>query len=99
MSTYPFLRFILADGLSFTDPPQCNSTTIIAYNESGLICVRENAQTMRVYNIKNIIPLGTYNMWFRMKTTLPSYASPISPIVDIQINHNNSVDSSIVSFK
>lgn len=32
LSPYPFLRFILDDGLSFTDPPQCNSTTLVPYN-------------------------------------------------------------------
>lgn len=38
-------------------------------------------------------------MWFRMETTLPTHTAPISPIVDIHINHNHSVDSSIVSLK
>lgn len=66
LSDYPFMRFILANGLSFTDPPQCNSTTVMPYNESGIICVREDPQTMRVYNIKQLAPLGTYTMWFRM---------------------------------
>lgn len=54
---------------------------------------------MRVYNIKNIVPLGTYNIWFRMETTLAINPVAIYPIVDIHINHNNSVDSSIVSLK
>jgi hypothetical protein len=54
---------------------------------------------MRVHNIKSLAALGTYNIWFRMETTLTSHTAPINPIVDIHINHNNSVDSSIVSLK
>lgn len=66
MTDYPFMRFTLRNGLSFSDPPQCNSSTVIPFNESGIICIRENAQTMRVHNIKALTPLGSYQMWFRM---------------------------------
>lgn len=40
MTDYPFMRFTLRNGLSFSDPPQCNSTTILPFNESGIICIR-----------------------------------------------------------
>lgn len=32
VSEYPFMRFILADGLSFVDPPQCSSSTVLPFN-------------------------------------------------------------------
>ena len=54
---------------------------------------------MRVHNIKSLAALGTYNIWFRMETTLTTHTAAINPIVDIHINHNHSVDSSIVSLK
>lgn len=97
LSSYPFLRFILDDGLSFNDPPQCNSSTLVSFNESGLICIRENSQSMKVYNFKTLNPLGSYEIWFRLETTLPYVNYTITPTVDIQINHNFSVDNSIVS--
>lgn len=52
---------------------------------------------MRVHNIKPLNPLGAYSIWFRMETTALSATGTISPIVDIQLNHNHSVDSSMVS--
>ena len=52
---------------------------------------------MVVYNMETLNPTGTYNIWIRMETTLEEAAGPINPTIDIHINHNYSVDSSVVS--
>jgi hypothetical protein len=97
LSGYPFIRFILDNGLSFNDPPSCNSTTILPFNESGLICILEGPQTIRVSNIMPLAPIASYNIWFKMNTTDPIANYSITPTATIRINHNNSVDQSLVS--
>ena len=52
---------------------------------------------MRVYNFLTLTPLDSYNIWFRMETTADINPTALNPTIDIQINHNNSVDNSIVS--
>ena len=52
---------------------------------------------MVVYNMETLSPTATYNIWIRMETTLEEAAGPINPTIDIHINHNYSVDSSVVS--
>ena len=32
VSDYPFMRFILDNGLSFVDPAQCSSSTVLPFN-------------------------------------------------------------------
>lgn len=37
VSTYPFIRVTLDSNMDFSTPVQCNSSTILPFNETGLI--------------------------------------------------------------
>ena len=55
---------------------------------------------MRVHNIQTLAALGSFELSFRMQTTQTTpFTSAITPTIDIHVNHNESVDNSIVSVK
>jgi hypothetical protein len=66
VSQYPFIRLILDSNLIFSTPIQCNSSTILPYNTSGLLFKQESSISLIVYNIQQIAPSGTYQLNCRL---------------------------------
>ncbi len=97
VSKYAFLRFSLSSDLEFALPIQCNSTSIQPFNESGIFFFLENKQSLFISNVMQFMPSITYQMSCKMKTSLSKNTLAISPSVSIQLNHNASLNNSLVS--
>lgn len=83
VSSYPFIRFISDSTMEFALPIQCNSTTILPFNQTGLLFKVESNSSILVYNIQQIMPSGTYQMNCRMRTSATKLTSNISPQINI----------------
>lgn len=66
VSKYPFIRLVLDSNLIFSTPIQCNSSTILSYNSSGLLFNQESSISLLIYNIQQIAPSGTYQFNCRL---------------------------------
>ena len=97
VSTYPFVRLQLDSNLVFSSPVQCNSSTIIPYNSSGLLFTLESPGTLLIYNMKQIAASGTYQMNCRLQTVGHKYSSSISPTISIQLHHNYSLGNTFTA--
>ena len=97
VGTYPFIRLQLDSNLIFSSPIQCNSTTVIPFNASGLMFKLESSTSLLVYNIKQIAASATYQMNCRMQTSANKYTASISPQINIQMHHNYTIGDSFTA--
>jgi hypothetical protein len=95
VSNYPLIRVTLDSLMMYSDPVQCNSTTLQPYNETGIEYRLESTQVLAIWNIKTLTPGGTYQINCRMRTASTKLASPISPTLDIEIHHNSTLSSHV----
>lgn len=64
--------------------------------EHGLLCLNENTDTLKIYNLGAMTTGNTYSFTVRLVATLTS-GSPIAPTVTIRTYYNIAVDYSAIS--
>jgi hypothetical protein len=97
VSSYPFIRLVLSSTMTFSTPIQCNSTTILPFNATGMQFKIESAQSVVFWNIKQLTAGATYQLNCRLKTTANKSATAITPTISIEVHHNYTVGNSYVA--
>jgi hypothetical protein len=99
VSTYPYILLKLDSNLIFANPIQCNSTTLLPFNQTGIIYEKINSNSIIIRNIQTINPSGTYQFNCRLQTKLTIAPAPITPSIDIYLAHNYTIQHSFVAIK
>lgn len=97
VSTYPYLRLTLNQGLRFATPIQCRSLTINSYNLTGFKYVLEQPTILNIFNIQQPSSSTLYHLDCRLQTISTVPTGPISPTVHIELHHNYTINTSIVA--
>ena len=98
-SAYPFIHLRLSPELKFSSPEQCESNSILPFNETGIKCrilPSTGDRELIVSNIKSIDSGLAYQLRIRLQTTAADHTADIFPKIDILVNHNNSIVNSFV---
>lgn len=72
----------------------CESGTLQQLDSKGILCTRESATSLKIYNIQGLLASTVYDVKVRLVNNLVS-ASPTTPTVSIYINADASSDPSI----
>ncbi len=83
VSTYPFIRISTDSNIQFSTPLQCNSTTLLPFNASGILFSQESSSSITISNILQLTPAATYQIVCRMQTVSTKFTSSISPAINI----------------
>lgn len=89
-----FIRFAFGNNCEVGALPYCESATLSQLDSRGILCTRESATSIKIYNIQGLLASTVYDVKVRLVNNLAS-TSPTTPTVSIYINADIASDPSV----
>lgn len=89
-----FIRLVFGNNCELGALAYCESATLVQLDSKGILCTRESATSLKIYNIQGLLASTVYDVKVRLINNLAS-TSPTTPTVSIYINADTASDPSI----